>query len=200
MIALHNADALEWVLGEGGNEKFDLIATDPPYAFSGNGAEHEMTATVAIVLRESAKLLKPGGWMLVMCASSWRSTAYMVEALRGVLIPVRIATWCKLAARTKVRTVGWQWTSVNVLAFRNGKSATLPATEVLDHITAEPVVKGRRAQLPAIVADWMIAPFAVPGGKMLDPFAGSGELVRSADRAGMHATGCELTPTAEAAE
>lgn len=58
--------------------------------------------------------------MLVMCAASWRSTAYMVEAVRGVVEPVRIATWCKPQARTKARTTGWAWASVNVIAFKKG--------------------------------------------------------------------------------
>jgi DNA modification methylase len=174
---------------------FDLIVTDPPYAFSGQGAEHEMTATVAIVLRESAAFLKPGGWMLVMCASSWRGTAYMVEALRGKLLPVRIATWCKPTAKTKTRTAGWAWASVNVVAFRAGKSdAFTLQSDVLDHITAAPLMNGRRAQLPPEVADWLVAPFAVPDGTLFDPFAGSAEILRAANRVGMNAIGIERAP------
>jgi hypothetical protein len=65
------------------DEAPDLIATDPPYAFGGTGDEHAISATVATVLRESARRLKKGRWMLVMCAASWRSTSYMVESVRG---------------------------------------------------------------------------------------------------------------------
>ena len=175
----------------------DLVATDPPYAFGGTGDEHAISATVAIVLREAAVRLRKGGWMLVMCASSWRSTAYMVEAVRGVVEPVRIATWCKPAGRTKTRTPGWAWASVNVVAFRKGKAADLPPCGVLDHVVAEPVLKGRRAELPASVADWMVAPFAAPGGLMLDPCAGSGALLAAASRAGMNAVGFEKAPRPE---
>jgi hypothetical protein len=175
----------------------DLVATDPPYAFGGTGDEHAISATVAVVLRESALRLCKGGWMLVMCAASWRSTAYMVEAVRGVVEPVRIATWCKPAARTKTRTPGWSWASVNVVAFRKGKAADLPPCGVLDHITTAPVVNGRRAELPPAVADWMVAPFAVGGGLMLDPFAGSGALLAAGSRAGMTAVGFEKTPRPE---
>lgn len=188
---LIKTDALDWLIRQT-DAQFDLIVTDPPYSFSGRGAEHEMTATVAIVLREAARLLTKSGWMLVMCASSWRSTAYMVEALRGKLTPVRVGTWCKPAARTKVRTGGWQWASVHVIAFRGAETAELPRSELLDHITAAPIVCGRRAQLPPAVADWMVAPFAVTGGQMLDPFAGSGEIARAAERAGMRAFGLEV--------
>lgn len=189
---LRNGDALEVLLGDLRDHQFDLIATDPPYSFSGHWVEHEMTATVAVALRETSKLLKPGGWMLVMCASSWRSTAYMVEALRGVLTPARIGTWCKPTARTKAVTAGWKWASVNVVAFRAGKAREPRYTQHLDHITAAPIRIGRRAQLPPEVADWMVAPYAVEGGGFLDPFAGSGELLRAADRAGMSATGIEI--------
>lgn len=65
-------DSLELLMAE--TVEPDLIVTDPPYAFGGIGDEHELSATVAIVLREAAQRLKKGRWMLVMCASSWRST------------------------------------------------------------------------------------------------------------------------------
>jgi hypothetical protein len=169
----------------------DLIATDPPYAFGGSGDEHAISATVAIVLRESAKRLQKGRWMLVMCAASWRSTSYMVEAVRGVVDPIRIATWCKPAARTKARTTGWLWASVNVIAFRKGKAEQTEPHGLLDHILAAPVINGRRAELPSQVADWVVHPYAVRGGVMLDPFAGSGALVVAAERAGMRSTGYE---------
>lgn len=172
----------------------DLIATDPPYAFGGTGEEHAISATVATVLRESARRLAKGRWMLVMCAASWRSTAYMVESVRGIVEPVRIATWCKPKARTKVQTVGWAWASVNVIAFRKGKALDLepPTFAFLDHITAAPVMNGRRSELPPEVANWMVAPYAVAGGFMLDPFGGSGALVKAADEFGMHSVGFEL--------
>lgn len=178
----------------------DLIVTDPPYAFGGTGVEHELTSTVAVVLHDAARLLRPGGWMIVMCAASWRSQSYMASAVRGIVDPVRTGTWVKPKARTKVRTPGWAWASVSVMAFRKGKSADLPDSGMLDWIEAEPVMNGRRAELPPAVADWMVAPYAVPGRVMLDPFAGSGALLLAAERAGMEALGFDLSPPANAAE
>lgn len=177
-------------------ESPDLVATDPPYAFSGSGDEHALSATVATVLRESARRLKSGGWMLVMCASSWRSTSYMVESVRGLVEPVRIATWCKPVARTKVKTPGWEWASVNVVAFKKGKPASRhPAFHEsnvgLDHITAAPVTKGRRAELPPEVAAWMVRPFVVTRGLLLDPFAGSGAILQAGEAFGMRTIGFE---------
>ena len=87
----------------------DLIATDPPYALSGEGAEHALSATVATTLREAAYRLRKGGWAIVFSASSWRSTYYMVESVRGILKPIRIGTWVKPVTKTKVRTPGWAW-------------------------------------------------------------------------------------------
>lgn len=172
----------------------DLIVTDPPYAFGGAGDEHAISATVAIVLREAAQRLAKGRWMLVMCASSWRSTAYMVEAVRGVVEPVRIGTWNKPTVRTKTRTAGWQWASVNVIAFRKGKAIDKVPSDTLDHITAAPVMNGRRAELPSAVATWMVAPFAVPGGLLFDPFAGSGAILDAGERMGMRTIGFEKAP------
>jgi DNA modification methylase len=189
LIKGHALDLIERMV-----ESPDLIATDPPYAFGGTGDEHALSATVATVLRESARRLKKGRWMLVMCAASWRSTSYMVESVRGLVEPVRIATWCKPQARTKVKTTGWAWASVNVIAFKKGRALDLESEPYLDHITAAPVINGRRAELPAEVAQWMVGPFAVRGGTMLDPFAGSGALVRAAAERGMESVGFELDP------
>lgn len=182
-------DALELI--ESWQEVPDLIATDPPYAFGGSGDEHALSATVAVVLRESARRLAKGRWMLVMCASSWRSQSYMVEAVRGVVEPIRTATWCKPEPRTKTRTAGWQWTSVKVIAFRKGKSLEDEPSGLLDHILEPPVINGRRAELPPRVASWVVEPYAVRGGLMLDPFAGSGALVVAAEALGMRGVGFE---------
>ncbi len=173
---------------------FDLIATDPPYAFGGSGDEHAISATVAVVLREAARLLAEGRWMLVMCASSWRSQSYMVESVRGIVEPIRVGTWSKPKARARVQTTGWQWASISVIAFRKGRAIPYPTSQCLDNITAEPLKVGRRAQLPPEVARWMVEPFAVPYGRFLDPFAGSGALVTAASRTGMLAVGFEKNP------
>lgn len=188
-MTIIKGDSLDLILTS--RERFDLIATDPPYAFGGAGDEHAISATVAIVLRESAKRLASGSFMVVLCASSWRSTAYMVESLRGELDPVRIGSWNKPASRTKTRTPGWAWASVNAVVFRKGKARDLQSSTVLDFVIAEPVRNGRRAELPPSVADWMVAPYAIPGGLMLDPFAGSGQIVSAGERAGMRAIGFE---------
>jgi tRNA G10 N-methylase Trm11 len=188
-MELISGDSLDLILAE--TRRPDLIVTDPPYAFGGTGDEHAISATVAVVLREAATRLQKGRWMLVMCAASWRSTAYMVEAVRGVVDPVRIATWCKPTARTKARTTGWAWASVNVIAFKKGKALDDYSSPFVDHITCPPVINGRRAELPAEVADWMVTPYAVAGGLMIDPFAGSGAILKAAERAGMNAVGYE---------
>ena len=177
------------------NQEPDLIVTDPPYALTGAGAEHGITASVAVGLRESAKKLKRGSWAIVFSASSWRSTAYMIEALRGVLEPVRISSWVKPKVRTRVSTVGWQWATVNVIAFRKGPKNRVdlpPPMASLDWIEAEPVMNGRRAELPPSVCQWAVAPFAIPGGLVLDPFCGSGALLTAAERIGMSGVGFEM--------
>lgn len=172
---------------------FDLLVTDPPYAMGGGGAEHAMSATVATVLRESAHKLRKGGWAIVFAASSWRSTYYMIEAVRGVLEPVRMGTWVKPASRSKVRTPGWAWASVNVIVMRRpGKNPPGVPVPTLDWICEPPLIVGRRAQLPPAVAEWAVAPFAAPGGLAFDPFAGSGALLRAAADCGMHTLGFEI--------
>ena len=189
-------DALDLILAE--TRRFDLVATDPPYAFGGSGDEHALTATVAVVLRECARKIKPGGWLVVLSASSWRSLTYAAEAIRGELQPVRVGTWCKPVARTKARTPGWAWQTVLALACRRGSARDeMPKGTHPDWVVSSPVVGGRRAEVPAVVADWVVAPYATPGGLMLDPFAGSGALCLAAERAGMVAIGYEKSPPGE---
>ena len=55
-------------------------------------------------------------------------------------------------------------------------------------------MNGRRAEMPPDVARWAVAPFAVKGGVMLDPFAGSTVLCEAAEEAGMRAVGFDLSP------
>jgi DNA modification methylase len=69
----------------------------------------------------------------------------------------------------------------------------------LDHITAPPLIKGRRAQLPPEVAAWMVQPFAVTRGLLLDPFAGSGAILRAGESFGMRTIGFELSPSGDEA-
>lgn len=80
-------DALDLVLGF--DREIDLLVSDPPYAFGGAGAEHELSATVAVVLREAAVRLRRGSWAVIFAASSWRSTAYMVDTSQRRGWPVK---------------------------------------------------------------------------------------------------------------
>jgi hypothetical protein len=194
-IDIRHGDALDLLLEENG--KFALIATDPPYTMGGTGDEHRVTATVAVVLRECAQRVMPGGHLIVMCASSWRSISYMVESVRNVIDPVRVGTWCKPQSKTKVKTAGWSWASASVIVFRKGSAITNARCATLDHVLCEPTQKQRRAQLPADVARWMVEPYVVEGERMLDPFAGSGAIVQAATELGMRAHGYEKNPLPE---
>lgn len=196
---IHRGDALELITSpEWTDRKLDLVVTDPPYAFSGSGSEHALSATVAVVLREAAQRLARGSYMLVFSASSFRSILYGVEAVRGILDPVRIGTWTKPEAKTKVKTAGWEWASVAVSVFRKGPKnrpdLDVGAFKLLDHVNHAPVIRGRRAELPPNVGRWALAPYCIPGGMFLDPFAGFGALVSAARDFGMDAHGFEVKP------
>lgn len=182
-------------------DTYDLLITDPPYAFGAQGTtEWAVSATVATALRESAHRLRRGGWAVVFAASSWRSTAFMIEATRGILEPVRFGTWAKPECRSMVRTPGWAWASVNVIVMRRpGKNPPGVPSAWLDWILEPPVMNGRRAELPERVARWAVEPFAEPGGLALDPFAGSGRLLQAAVAAGMRGLGFEIEGAEHAA-
>lgn len=182
----HSTDLIELL-----EQAPDLIVTDPPYAFGGEQQETELSAAVAVVLRESAKKLKRNSFMIVLTASSWRSINYMVEAVRGIAHPVRLGTWVKPNSRSKVTTSGWKWGSVTAILFKKGKPKA-DTSESLDWIESPIVLNGRSMQLPEAVAEWAVKPFAIPGGLLLDPFAGSGALLRAGEKFGMNALGFEI--------
>jgi hypothetical protein len=73
---------------------------------------------------------------------------------------------------------------------RKGKGNGQPAND-LDHITMAPVKNGRRAELPREVAEWAVRPFAIQGGLLVDPFAGSMAIPKAAIGLGMQAIGFE---------
>ena len=146
------------------DDKLDLVVTDPPYALTGSGAEHAVSSAVAV---------------------------------RGILSPVRVANWVKPKAHTAVRTPGWSWTTVTLIAMRKGKRNNpelVAPPNINDWLECAPMTKARRAQLPPQVAEWAVAPYIVPGGVFLDPFAGSGALPAAAARLGMNAHGFEINP------
>lgn len=176
------------------SSNLDLLATDPPYAFGGEHPEHELSAAVAIVLRESGKKLKQGRWAVVFCASSWRSTNYMIEAMRGILTPIRIATWIKENNTSKARTTGWTFNTVNIIAFRKGKDGLKRQPTSPDYCICPPEKIGRRATLPIEVAKWAIEPFVVSGGVMLDPFMGAGRLCQASAYYRMEPFGFDIDP------
>jgi len=180
------------------DKPLDLIVTDPPYAFGGSGDEHAISATVAVVLRETAKKLTKGSWMVVLCASSFRSVSYMIESVRGIVDPVRFGSWVKPVSRTKVSTPGWAWATVIAIAMRKGPKnrPDIGPLPLLDWVSAPVETTGRRAQLPVDVSDWAVRPFSVGGGVFLDPFAGSGALPLAATRCGMESYGFEINPLA----
>tara|TARA_R100000234_G_C4979089_1_gene169894 strand:+ start:150 stop:419 length:270 start_codon:yes stop_codon:yes gene_type:complete len=76
---------------------------------------------------------------------------------------------------------------------RNNPELVAPPN-INDWLECAPMTKARRAQLPPQVAEWAVAPYIVPGGVFLDPFAGSGALPAAAARLGMNAHGFEINP------
>lgn len=118
----------------------------------------------------------------------------MVESVRGIVQPIRIGTWCKAGSKTKVRSGGWRFATAKVIVFKKG-NPIVRTSDVLDYIVCPTLKTGRRAQLPKEVTEWMLEPYAIPGGTFLDPFAGSGALLLAAESKGMKAQGFEIQKT-----
>jgi hypothetical protein len=97
MIEVIAGDAFTTLKAWDGGRKFDLLCTEPPFSVGSQGiSEHELTADTILTLYEAAKLVKPGGWAVVMSASSDSSFSHIRSAVGKVLIPVRIGVWGRL--------------------------------------------------------------------------------------------------------
>jgi predicted RNA methylase len=185
-VTIHHGNAAELV---GTMPPFDLVVTDPPYAMGGVDGEWRLTAEVAVALRDAAKVIKRrNGAMVVLAASSGRSVEFMSSA---VGLPLkRILTWHRPDARTAARS-GWRFDTVLALVFgkvppEGGMSSFISA--------ASPKPSGHKAEIPDEVADWLLAPWLlVPNAlTVLDPFCGSGSLLRAAARQGHAVVGIDV--------
>ena len=152
------------------------------------------TLLMADVLREGRRLCKPGA----VCALfiDWRMLPSLTDAMqRAGWIWRGVAVWDKLTSRPQKGRFRQQaefiaWGSAGRLSV-NRPVPVLPG--VFRHANVAANERLHQVQKPLeLMAE--VLKICVPGGRVLDPFAGSGSTLLAAARLGLTADGIESSP------
>ena len=221
-IRLYQGDALR-VMRRMETGAYDAIITDPPYAagvslsakgarsaakycnekranplpdFDGDGMDQRTwTLFMADVLREGRRLCKPGA----VCALfiDWRMLPSLTDAMqRAGWIWRGVAVWDKLTSRPQKGRFRQQaefvaWGSAGRLPI-DRPVPVLPGVFRHANVFAEGE-KLHQVQKPVELMREVLG-ICVPGGRVLDPFAGSGSTLLAAAQLGLAADGIESSP------
>lgn len=221
MIELYNGDCRAFLSNYKG-ELFDAVITDPPYA-SGGATLSERSASTSQKYTATKKACPFLDFMGdQMDARSWLHMMADVFALARVrchdgAVMVAFCDWRQMPLLTDaVQWAGWQWRGTLVWdkltsrpqkgRFRqqaefavwasNGKLPIDRPVSVLPGVFKAANVQGmqriHQTQKPEEIMR-QICKICLPGGRILDPFAGSGSTLAAAELEGFDSVGVELS-------
>jgi DNA modification methylase len=165
------------------NSSIDMVFTDPPYA-------DRFVPLYEKLGRESARILIPGGSLLVLCG------IYQLPQIINALAPHLEYYWCcslfhlqsSVFLKRNVRQI-WK----PILWFTKGKG--LPHNELEDGIRPTGAQKNYHWQQQA--ESWalhFIETLVPVGGTVLDPFVGTGTTAAICKRTGRGYIGIDIDP------
>lgn len=228
MIHIYRANALHFLNTYDG-PNFDAVITDPPYASGGATASQRRETTADKYTSTKSKCPYPDFAGDQMDARSWtRMMAEVFEAARahcadGAVLAA-FCDWRQMPALSDaIQWAGWTWRGTVVwdklssrpqkgryrqqaefvLWASNGKLPMDRPVPVLPGVYAQANVSGssrmHQTQKPLLLMQ-KICRICVPGGRILDPFCGSGSTIEAARLEGYDAVGVEvLTQIAQTA-
>lgn len=169
-----------------------LVVTDPPYAFGRSKPEWRVTASIPIILAESAQRVAKGGAMAVMSAASGRGIDFALGAVSPVLPLNRLLVWHKGFVNSAVAGP-WRWDIVPVLLFGKATFGRPQGGSSVYHSDGHTRLDegNHPSPLPIGLARWLIEPFP-PEAVVLDPFMGSGAFIAAARLLGRRAIGIDI--------
>lgn len=198
------------------SESFDVVLCDPPYSsgstkeagktwrpaaermsrdrnqdewFGGDSlSAHGMQVFLHLCAVEWFRLLKPGGAVLVFI--DWRMQHHVAGAIESAdLRANNVVVWDKM-----VPAMGWQFRNRHelVLYFSRGTPARGLRADVGNVIAHKRVRNGiHPTEKPVPLLRTLLSVVCPPGGRVLDPFCGSGSTGEAAGARGLDATGVE---------
>ncbi len=203
------------------DQTVDLIVTDPPYGISMPGISHERlpgrgSRTLDFFENDTPKqatelMLEAWRQTLRLCSDSasaywWvghRTFGRLVDAYECEGWKTRFLVWSKLAPAPPPPGSGWPSAAeLCVYASRPGRtwnhdciSNTVPHSNVFladSYRHGQPGKNGHPTQKPLAVITPLLLASCLPGGIVLDPFAGSGTTLEAAKKAGCRAIGIDI--------
>ena len=221
MIELYNGDCRAFLSNYNG-ERFDAVITDPPYASGGATLSERSVSTSQKYTATKKACPFPDFMGDQMDSRSWLHMMADVLALARVqchdgAVLVVFCDWRQMPLLTDaVQWAGWQWRGTLVWdkltsrpqkgRFRqqaefvvwasNGKLPIDRPVPVLPGVFRATNVQGvqriHQTQKPEEIMR-QICKICLPGGRILDPFAGSGSTLAAAELEGYDSVGVELS-------
>lgn len=173
--------------------------------FAGDSRDQRsFTFWLTIILTECVRVLKPSAPLVVFC--DWRQIGATIDAVQAAGATYRgVAVWDKGPA-SRPRMGGFRNQSEFVIVGSKGKIDQALAQQVgcLPGVFTVPVTRGEKrhhiTQKPIALMEQLVR-VCVPGGLVLDPFAGSGSTGVGALKTGRRFIGFEMVDEiAEVAE
>jgi site-specific DNA-methyltransferase (adenine-specific) len=216
-IQLYHGDALEvgeWLAGDGEFAgDFNAVATDPPYS-SGTrregqkGVRKSMNRTAADDEWFTTDCLTTNGflWLMRSCARQWKRLlvpgGHVLSFIDWRMMPA-LAGSIESSDMRHVGLLVWDKTYFGmghyfrnqhelVLHFTNGRSLPPQRKDVGNVLRYPPVRDGEHdTQKPIELMQALVSVVCPVGGKVFDPFAGSGSTLLAAKLLGCRAVGVE---------
>ncbi len=223
MIELYHGDALHVMEGlESGS--FDAIVTDPPYASGGASTAERLKSTAYKYTSSSGTKTRitnfEGDAMDQITWAGWM-TEVLIAARRlakeGALLLIFVDWRQYSALSTIVQRTGWVWRGTVVwdkgnsrpqmgrykqqcefILWASNGGVRTDASRVYPGLFHYQNVSGRKrihqTQKPEELMIDLLRPIPA-GGRILDPFAGSGSTLQAANTLGLNAVGVEISST-----
>ena len=218
-IAIYHGDSME-VLPELAGANVSAVVTDPPYSSGGLYRGDRSASTVAKYVQSGTQVYRPEfsgdnrdqRSFLIWC-SLWLGAAR--AASRAGAVCVTFTDWRQLPTMTDaIQVAGWTWRGLATWwkpGVRMQRGTFSHSAEYLVHgtngpsendrdgaqqnvfrcATVDDVEKRHIAEKPLEVLSWIL--HVTPAdGAVLDPFMGSGSLLRAAKDMGRQAIGIEI--------
>lgn len=193
------------------DESFDLVISDPPYSINideisiSGGISGGMPATgfkyedtldpryLRFVLTELNRVLRrDNGMIYLFCSFEQFNYISLILRDKGWKVYFRPLIWVKNQGTCNNPNLQPYPRYENILFARREKARLKsPISDVLDYSDVSPTEKLHPSQKPLELIDRLIDSVALPGMALLDPFCGSGVVIRAGLKAKLKVLGCD---------
>lgn len=191
------------------DESFDCIISDPPYGVGADsfgdqaGATHnyrdtpaDSAAAYSLLALEGYRLARPEAHLFVFCDIRQFFPLSLDFSLAGWTVWQTPLIWAKGGGMLPIPGLGPRRSYETILFATKGMKRV---QQTLDDLVSVPGLSDPRrgAEKPAELYRKLLSMVAMPGDRVLDPFAGTGPVFEAATRLSLLATGIECDELAQ---